>query len=156
MTIFDYQSRNFDRSNSTLTYSAIGGTGRFGLGYLKMGQSSSSLSGGEAQRVKLASFLIKGAQNKNKKLFIFDEPTTGLHFYDIEKLLVAFNRLIDDGHSIIVIEHNLEVVKCADWLIDVGPEGGDKGGQIVFEGTPEDLVKQKDNFTGIHLKAKLN
>jgi excinuclease ABC subunit A len=127
-----------------------------GLGYLKMGQSSSSLSGGEAQRVKLASFLIKGAQNKNKKLFIFDEPTTGLHFYDIEKLLIAFNRLIDDGHSIIVIEHNLEVIKCADWIIDVGPEGGDKGGEVVFEGTPEELVKQKNNFTGKHLIDKLN
>ncbi|MFN6074916.1 MAG: ATP-binding cassette domain-containing protein, partial [Fluviicola sp.] len=127
-----------------------------GLGYLKMGQSSSSLSGGEAQRVKLASFLIKGAQNKNKKVFIFDEPTTGLHFYDIEKLLIAFNRLIDDGHSIIVIEHNLEVIKCADWIIDVGPEGGDKGGEVVFEGTPEDLVKQKNNFTGKHLIDKLN
>ena len=126
-----------------------------GLGYLKMGQSSSSLSGGEAQRVKLASFLIKGAQNKNKKLFIFDEPTTGLHFYDIEKLGIAFNRLIDDGHSIIVIEHNLEVIKCADWIIDIGPEGGDKGGEVVFEGTPEELIKQKDNFTGKHLIDKL-
>lgn len=126
-----------------------------GLGYLQMGQSSSSLSGGEAQRVKLASFLIKGAQAKNKNLFIFDEPTTGLHFYDIEKLLIAFNRLIDDGHSIIVIEHNLEVIKSSDWLIDVGPEGGDKGGTIVFEGTPEDLCKVKNNHTAEHLKLKI-
>lgn len=125
-----------------------------GLGYLQMGQSSSSLSGGEAQRVKLASFLIKGYQAK-KTLFIFDEPTTGLHFYDIEKLLIAFNRLVDDGHSIVVIEHNLDVIKAADWIIDVGPEGGDKGGSIVFEGTPEALIQEKDNHTARHLKTKL-
>lgn len=125
-----------------------------GLGYLQMGQSSSSLSGGEAQRVKLASFLIKGYQSK-KTLFIFDEPTTGLHFYDIEKLLIAFNRLVDDGHSIVVIEHNLDVIKAADWIIDIGPEGGDKGGNVVFEGTPEDLVKEKNNHTAKHLKEKL-
>ncbi len=126
-----------------------------GLGYLQMGQSSSSLSGGEAQRVKLATFLIKGYQSK-KTLFIFDEPTTGLHFYDIEKLLIAFNRLVDDGHSIVVIEHNLDVIKAADWIIDIGPEGGDKGGNVVFEGTPEDLVKLTDNHTAKHLKSKLN
>lgn len=126
-----------------------------GLGYLQMGQSSSSLSGGEAQRVKLATFLIKGYQSK-KTLFIFDEPTTGLHFYDIEKLLIAFNRLVDDGHSIVVIEHNLDVIKAADWVIDIGPEGGDKGGNVVFEGTPEDLVKLTDNHTAKHLKSKLN
>jgi len=126
-----------------------------GLGYLQMGQSSSSLSGGEAQRVKLATFLIKGYQSK-KTLFIFDEPTTGLHFFDIEKLLVAFNRLVDDGHSIVVIEHNLDVIKAADWIIDIGPEGGDKGGNVVFEGTPEDLVKVADNHTAKHLKSKLN
>ena len=126
-----------------------------GLGYLQMGQSSSSLSGGEAQRVKLASFLIKGAQKTNKTLFIFDEPTTGLHFYDIEKLLIAFNRLVDDGHSIIVIEHNMDVIKAADWIIDIGPEGGINGGNIQFTGTPEDLVKEKENYTGMHLKHKL-
>ena len=107
-----------------------------GLGYVKMGQSSSSLSGGEAQRIKLASFLTKGT-NSQHTLFIFDEPTTGLHFYDIEKLLIAFQRLIDAGNSIIVIEHNGDIIKCADWIIDLGPEGGDKGGEIVFEGTPE-------------------
>jgi excinuclease ABC subunit A len=126
-----------------------------GLGYLQMGQSSSSLSGGEAQRVKLASFLIKGAQKSNKTLFIFDEPTTGLHFFDIEKLLIAFNRLVDDGHSIIVIEHNMDVIKAADWIIDIGPEGGLHGGNIEFTGTPEDLIKEKNNYTGIHLKNKL-
>ncbi|MNJ84734.1 UvrABC system protein A [compost metagenome] len=126
-----------------------------GLGYLQMGQSSSSLSGGEAQRVKLASFLIKGAQKSNKTLFIFDEPTTGLHFYDIEKLLIAFNRLVDDGHSIIVIEHNMDVIKAADWIIDIGPEGGINGGNIEFTGTPEQLVEVKNNYTGMHLKHKL-
>lgn len=125
-----------------------------GLGYLKMGQSSSSLSGGEAQRVKLASFLIKGAQNTKKTLFIFDEPTTGLHFFDIEKLMIAFNRLVDDGHSIIVIEHNMDVIKCADWIIDIGPEGGDKGGNVIFEGTPEQLAETPGNYTGQHLKGK--
>jgi excinuclease ABC subunit A len=125
-----------------------------GLGYLQMGQSSSSLSGGEAQRVKLASFLIKGAQNTKKTLFIFDEPTTGLHFHDIEKLMIAFNRLVDDGHSIIVIEHNMDVIKCADWIIDIGPEGGDLGGNVVFEGTPEALITEETNYTGNHLKDK--
>ena len=126
-----------------------------GLGYLQMGQSSSTLSGGEAQRVKLASFLIKGSQNTKKTLFIFDEPTTGLHFYDIEKLMIALNRLVDDGHSVIVIEHNMDVIKAADWIIDIGPEGGDKGGNIAFEGTPEALALDQDNYTGKHLKSKL-
>lgn len=127
-----------------------------GLGYLHMGQSSSSLSGGEAQRVKLASFLVKGIQNTRKTLFIFDEPTTGLHFYDIEKLLVAFNRLVDDGHSIIVIEHNMDVIKAADWIIDIGPDGGNNGGAISFTGTPEDLVAETGNFTAKHLFSKLS
>ncbi len=126
-----------------------------GLGYLQMGQSSSTLSGGEAQRVKLATFLIKGSSNAQKKLFIFDEPSTGLHFHDIDKLLIALNRLIEDGHSVIVIEHNMEIIKCADWIIDIGPEGGDKGGELIFEGTPEDLVKEKKSFTGKYLVEKL-
>jgi excinuclease ABC subunit A len=125
-----------------------------GLGYLKVGQSSSTLSGGEAQRIKLASFLSKG-QNTPSTLFIFDEPTTGLHFHDIDKLIIAFNSLINVGHSIIVIEHNTEVIKCADWIIDLGPEGGKNGGNILFTGTPEDLVKSKDNATGQFLKPKL-
>ena len=125
-----------------------------GLGYLKLGQSSSSLSGGEAQRVKLAYFLIKG-QVEKPTLFIFDEPTTGLHFHDVNKLLESFNALIANGHSVIIIEHNLDVIKSADWVIDLGPESGNKGGEIVFEGTPEDLVKCKDSYTGKALKGKL-
>ena len=125
-----------------------------GLGYLKLGQSSSTLSGGEAQRVKLALFLSKGSSDA-PTLFIFDEPTTGLHFHDISKLLIAFNALIEKGHSIIVIEHNMEVIKCADWIIDLGPEGGDNGGRIIFEGVPEDLTKTTGSFTGKYLATKL-
>ncbi len=125
-----------------------------GLGYLKLGQSSSSLSGGEAQRVKLAYFLIKG-QVEKPTLFIFDEPTTGLHFHDVNKLLESFNALIANGHSVIIIEHNMDVIKSADWIIDLGPESGNKGGEIVFEGTPEDLVKCKESYTGKALKNKL-
>lgn len=124
-----------------------------GLGYIKLGQSSSTLSGGESQRVKLASFLAK--EKDTPTLFIFDEPTTGLHFHDIRKLLDSFNALMERGHSIIVIEHNLEVIKSADWIIDLGPEGGDKGGYIVFEGTPEDLVNIENSYTAIALKEKL-
>ena len=124
-----------------------------GLGYLRMGQSSSTLSGGEAQRIKLASFLTKGSSDK-PMLFIFDEPTTGLHFHDINKLLNAFNALLRKGHSIIVIEHNPEIVKSADWIIDLGPEGGDAGGYIVFEGVPEDLHKAKKSYTAKFLKNK--
>lgn len=125
-----------------------------GLGYVKLGQASSTLSGGEAQRVKLAYFLSKGT-NEGKKLFIFDEPTTGLHFHDINKLMDAFNALIEKGHSILVIEHNLDVVKCCDWIIDMGPDGGNAGGQVVFEGTPEDLLKNKKSHTAQYLKAKM-
>jgi excinuclease ABC subunit A len=125
-----------------------------GLGYIKMGQSSSTLSGGESQRVKLAYFLSheKGAGHI---LFIFDEPTTGLHFHDINKLLKSINALVDHGHSVILIEHNQEVIKCADWVIDLGPEGGDEGGYVVFEGKPEDLVKNKKSYTGKYLAPKL-
>ncbi|MVZ67313.1 excinuclease ABC subunit UvrA [Sphingobacterium sp. DK4209] len=126
-----------------------------GLGYVKLGQSSSTLSGGEAQRIKLASFLIKG-NNQKKTLFIFDEPTTGLHFHDIEKLLKAFNALIEQGNSVLVIEHNLDMIKSADWVIDIGPEGGNNGGKVVFAGVPEDLVKQKDSYTGNYLLRHLN
>ncbi len=125
-----------------------------GLGYVQLGQSSSTLSGGEAQRIKLASFLGMG-NNHSPTLFIFDEPTTGLHFHDIRKLLDAFNALIAQGHSIIIIEHNPEVIKCADWIIDLGPEGGDGGGTIVFEGTPEEIVKSKTSVTGKYIKDKL-
>ncbi|MGB5172495.1 excinuclease ABC subunit UvrA [Eudoraea sp.] len=125
-----------------------------GLGYVTLGQSSSTLSGGEAQRIKLASFLVKG-NTKDKALFIFDEPTTGLHFHDINKLLKSFNALIERGHSIIVIEHNIELIKCADYLIDLGPESGDKGGTLVAEGTPEEVILNKKSATAIYLRDKL-
>jgi excinuclease ABC subunit A len=127
-----------------------------GLGYVKLGQSSNSLSGGEAQRVKLASFLGKNAPD-GQIMFIFDEPTTGLHFHDISKLLKAINALVDEGHTVIVIEHNLEVIKCADWIIDLGPEGGEKkGGKLLFAGTPEDMVKKaNESYTAEFLKSKL-
>ncbi len=126
-----------------------------GLGYVQLGQSSNTLSGGEAQRVKLASFLGKGAHTSAHVLFIFDEPTTGLHFHDINKLLASFEALIHQGHSIIVIEHNVDIIKCADWVIDLGPTGGDTGGNLVFEGTPEDLIKSKESYTAEFLKKCL-
>jgi excinuclease ABC subunit A len=125
-----------------------------GLGYIKMGQSSSTLSGGESQRVKLAYFLSQ-ERDTGHILFIFDEPTTGLHFHDINKLLKSINALVDHGHSVIMIEHNQEVIKCSDWIIDLGPEGGEDGGFVVFEGTPEDLAKCKKSYTGKFLAAKL-
>lgn len=125
-----------------------------GLGYLKLGQSSSTLSGGEAQRLKLASFLVKGS-NAETTLFILDEPTTGLHVHDISRLNYAFELLTEKGHSIVIIEHNQEVIKCADWIIDLGPEGGDEGGKIVYEGTPEDLIKKSKSHTARHLKEKM-
>ncbi|MCB0533614.1 MAG: excinuclease ABC subunit UvrA [Lewinellaceae bacterium] len=125
-----------------------------GLGYVKLGQSSSTLSGGEAQRVKLASFLIRD-NSAGHIFFIFDEPTTGLHFHDIRKLLTAINALVEKGHSVLVVEHNVEVIKNADWVIDLGPEGGKAGGQLVFEGRPEDLAKEKKSYTGQFLKEKL-
>ncbi len=125
-----------------------------GLGYIKLGQSSNSLSGGEAQRVKLASFLGKGKPSHNS-MFIFDEPTTGLHFRDIQKLLDSINALIDQGNTVIIIEHNMEVIKSADWIIDLGPDGGDKGGTLCFTGTPEDMIKLKDNHTARFLKGKI-
>jgi len=118
-----------------------------GLGYIKLGQSSDTLSGGEAQRVKLASFLGK-SKSLGHILFVFDEPTTGLHFHDIKKLLASFNALIEQGHSILIIEHNTDVLKCADWIIDLGPEAGDAGGHLVFEGIPKDLKKVKESYTG--------
>jgi excinuclease ABC subunit A len=118
-----------------------------GLGYIKLGQSSNTLSGGEAQRIKLASFLGKG-KAQGHILFIFDEPTTGLHFHDIKKLLASLNALVEQGHSIIVIEHNTDVLKCADWIIDLGPEAGDEGGKIVYAGIPANLSKSKTSYTG--------
>ena len=125
-----------------------------GLGYIKMGQSSSTLSGGESQRVKLAYFLSRESESGHI-LFIFDEPTTGLHFHDINKLLKSINALVDHGHSVIMIEHNMEVIKSADWVIDLGPEGGEEGGNIVFVGTPEALAKCRNSYTGRYLAAKL-
>ena len=121
---------------------------------MQLGQSSSTLSGGEAQRIKLASFLVKGTI-KSKALFVFDEPTTGLHFHDIKKLLASFEALLEKGHSIIVIEHNLDMVKCADYILDIGPEGGENGGKLVAFGTPEEVAKNKNSITGKYLKEKL-
>lgn len=126
-----------------------------GLGYIRLGQSSSTLSGGEAQRVKLAFFLSKGNADKGKTLFVFDEPTTGLHFHDIKKLLKAINALVDQGDTVIIIEHNMEVIKSADWIIDLGPDGGEKGGHLTFEGTPEAMIKLEGNYTADFLKGKL-
>ena len=126
-----------------------------GLGYVRLGQSSSSLSGGEAQRVKLASYLSKGSSGQDKILFIFDEPTTGLHFQDIKKLLTAINALIEQGNSVVVIEHNMDMIKCADWIIDLGPEGGENGGRIGFEGTPEEMLALEGNYTAQFLKEKM-
>ncbi len=125
-----------------------------GLGYVHLGQSSNTLSGGEAQRIKLASFLVKGNATQHT-LFVFDEPTTGLHFHDIKKLLKSFEALMAQGNSIIVIEHNMDVIKCADWVIDIGTEGGEKGGNLVFAGTPEDLLKSKNSYTARYLKGKM-
>jgi len=144
----------FDTHNQSKIKNKLQPLQDVGLGYVTLGQSSSTLSGGEAQRIKLASFLGK-SNSKEKTLFIFDEPTTGLHFHDIKKLLKSFDALIDKGHSIIVIEHNLELIKCADYIIDLGPEGGEKGGILIFQGTPEELVKNKASYTGHYLKAKL-
>ena len=125
-----------------------------GLGYIKLGQSSSSLSGGENQRVKLAYFLAN--EKPQPTMFIFDEPTTGLHFHDINTLMKSFNRLISQGHTIIIIEHNMDVIKCADHIIDIGPEGGDAGGTIVITGTPEEVANCPSSHTGQYLKEKLN
>ena len=128
---------------------------KVGLGYVSLGQSSATLSGGEAQRIKLASFIGKG-DHRDKILFIFDEPTTGLHFHDIKKLLTSFEALLERGHSLVVVEHNIDLIKCADHVIDLGPEGGNKGGELLGEGTPEELSKIKKSFTGQFLDRKLN
>ena len=135
-----------------------------GLGYLRLGQSATTLSGGEAQRVKLAAHLQpataasrgRNGSRRSRMLYIFDEPTTGLHFDDISKLLSAFRRLIEAGGSILLIEHNLEVIKTADWVIDLGPEGGDRGGYLVGEGTPEQIAKIPNSYTGKFLARVLN
>jgi excinuclease ABC subunit A len=124
-----------------------------GLGYLRLGQSATTLSGGEAQRVKLASYLSK--RTSERTLYIFDEPTTGLHFDDINRLLASFRQLIEAGGSLIIIEHNLDVIKSADWIIDLGPEGGDEGGRVVAEGPPESIAENEASHTGRFLKGVL-
>ncbi len=127
---------------------------RVGLGYIKIGQQATTLSGGEAQRIKLSKELSKRATGKT--LYILDEPTTGLHFEDIKKLLEVLNELVNLGNTVIVIEHNLDVIKTADWIIDLGPEGGDKGGFLVAQGSPELVSNEKDSYTGVFLKKILN
>ncbi|GGW62403.1 excinuclease ABC subunit A [Winogradskyella epiphytica] len=144
----------FSKHNETKIQNKLQPLQDVGLGYVTLGQSSSTLSGGEAQRIKLATFLGKGSKSDNA-LFIFDEPTTGLHFHDIKKLLKSFQALIAKGHSIIVIEHNIDLIKCADYIIDLGPDGGKYGGKLVASGTPEEIVKNKDSVTGKYLKDKL-
>lgn len=144
----------FEKNDQKKITTKLGPLQEVGLGYVTLGQSSSTLSGGEAQRIKLASFLVKG-KTKDKALFIFDEPTTGLHFHDINKLLKSFDALIGRGHSVIVIEHNIELIKCADYIIDLGLEGGTKGGQLIAQGTPEAIVKNKTSHTARYLKEKL-
>jgi len=144
----------FDKHKQTKIAQKLQPLHDVGLGYVQLGQSSSTLSGGEAQRIKLASFLLAGT-TRDKVLFVFDEPTTGLHFHDIQKLLKSFEALIEKGHSIIVIEHNLDLIKCADYIIDIGPEGGENGGQLVAFGTPEEVAKNKASLTGHYLKEKL-
>ena len=124
-----------------------------GLGYMKIGQQATTLSGGEAQRIKLATELSK--RDTGNTFYILDEPTTGLHFHDIQKLISSFEALIDQGHSIVVVEHNLDLIKCADHLIDLGPEAGDKGGYLVGQGTPEDIIKLSKSYTGKYLAEKL-
>jgi excinuclease ABC subunit A len=124
-----------------------------GLGYIELGQAATTLSGGEAQRVKLSSELAR--RDTGHTVYILDEPTTGLHFDDVQKLLEVLQRLVDRGNTVIVIEHNLDVIKCADWIIDLGPEGGDRGGSVVGEGTPEDIAQMKASYTGQYLKRVL-
>lgn len=125
-----------------------------GLGYIKLGQSSSTLSGGENQRVKLAYFM--SGEKKEHSIFIFDEPSTGLHFHDINTLMKSFNQLIERGHTVIIIEHNIDIIKCADHLIDLGPEGGAGGGNLVATGTPEEVAQNPNSYTGHFLKEKLS
>ncbi len=146
------EALSFFSSNPKLT-AKLGVLRDVGLGYLRLGQSATTLSGGEAQRVKLAAHLAQASSEGT--LYIFDEPTTGLHFDDIAKLLDAFERLLESGGSVLIIEHNLEVIRRADWIIDLGPEGGDKGGRIVAEGTPEQVALIDASYTGKYLRAEL-
>jgi excinuclease ABC subunit A len=125
-----------------------------GLGYIRLGQQATTLSGGEAQRIKLATELSRAS--KDRTFYILDEPTTGLHFEDVNLLLAVLQRLVDNGHTVVVIEHNLDVIKCADWIVDLGPEGGEEGGKLIFSGTPEELARHKGSYTGSFLKNTLN
>ncbi|WP_086476868.1 excinuclease ABC subunit UvrA [Arenibacter amylolyticus] len=145
----------FEENNQSRIVTKLKPLQDVGLGYVTLGQSSSTLSGGEAQRIKLASFLVKGT-TKDKALFIFDEPTTGLHFHDIKKLLKSFDALLSKGHSIVVIEHNIDLIKCADYIIDLGPEGGEKGGHLITQGVPELVAENKTSYTAKYLKEKLD
>ena len=154
MTV-DQACEFFNTDQTRSVYTRLKPLQDVGLGYLKLGQSSSSLSGGEAQRIKLASYLVHGEAADRPTLFIFDEPSTGLHFHDILKLLTSFDRLIERGHSIVVIEHHHDIIKSADWVIDLGPEGGDQGGRVVFAGTPETLLECPDSYTAKYLKLPL-
>lgn len=144
----------FSKNNQNTIVKRLKTLESVGLGYIKLGQNSSSLSGGENQRVKLAYFI--GQEKQEPTMFIFDEPTTGLHFHDIKRLLATFDALIERGHSIVVIEHNLDVIKCADYVIDMGPDGGDRGGNLVTSGTPEEICTCKESITGKYLKTKLS
>ena len=137
-------------SSNPQVFSKLKTLNEVGLGYISIGQAATTLSGGEAQRIKLSKELSK--RQTGKTLYILDEPTTGLHFDDIKKLLEILHKLVSYGNTVIVIEHNLDVVNTSDWIIDLGPEGGEKGGQILFEGLPKDIIKSKDNQTGIYLK----
>ena len=149
------EALDFFQGNDALC-ERLQGLSDVGLDYIQLGQSSSSLSGGEAQRVKLASFLLqKGKIDEKRTFFIFDEPTTGLHMSDIDKLLNAIQRLVDMGHSVLIVEHNVEVIKCADWVIDLGPEAGEQGGEICFQGTPEALCQAENNHTARYLRQKM-
>ena len=139
------ESLDFFNEDNTLCKkikSKIFALSEVGLEYVQLGQASNTLSGGEAQRIKLASFLSHN-KSKQKKLFIFDEPTTGLHFHDVKKLIKALQDLVEMGHHVVIIEHHMDIIKSADWIVDLGPEGGDKGGTLVFEGSPESFVKSK-------------
>jgi excinuclease ABC subunit A len=145
----------FEKEDQTKMVQKLKPLQEVGLGYVALGQPSTTLSGGEAQRIKLASFIGRGT-TKDKIVFIFDEPTTGLHFHDINKLLLSFNALIEQGHTVIVVEHNLDLIKCADQLIDLGPEGGKNGGELLAMGTPEEVALVKSSFTGQYLSQKLS
>ena len=139
-------------ANHKIIYRKLETLKKVGLEYLHLGQNSTTLSGGEAQRVKLSKELSK--MGTGQTLYILDEPTTGLHFHDVNKLMDAFNALVENGHTVLIIEHNLDVIKSADWLIDLGPEGGVHGGQLLYQGVPKEIIKEKKSFTGEYLKEK--